>query len=169
MLKKSTDPHLAVFSYRATPMPWYQCGWNPVELLMGRQIRTTVPQTKKVLTPNWSYLPQFKQVNAQFKRKRKEDFDRRHCAQEQPEIPDGSEVIITTDKEPTDDRVIEPTESPRSYLVKTPSGAVCRNRSHLNIIPNPTSESDPETGTPLRRIVTRSQTGTSIYPRFEQT
>ena len=90
---------------------------------MGRQIRTAVPQTKKLLTPSWSYLPQFKEANAQFKQRQKEDFDRRHRAREQPEIPDGSEVVITTDKEPIDDKVIEPAESPRSYLVETPSGA----------------------------------------------
>ena len=35
-LKKSKDPYLALFSYRATPLPW----WNlsPAELLMGRHI-----------------------------------------------------------------------------------------------------------------------------------
>ena len=42
ILKKSEDPHLAILSYRATPMQW--CGLSPSELSMGRKIRTTIPQ-----------------------------------------------------------------------------------------------------------------------------
>ena len=39
LLKHSVDSHLAVLSYRATPMLW--CGLSPSELCMGRRIRTT--------------------------------------------------------------------------------------------------------------------------------
>ena len=49
MIQKSQDPYLAVMSYRATPHPW--CNLSPAELLMGRRIRTTIPQTKELLTP----------------------------------------------------------------------------------------------------------------------
>ena len=63
-LKQSTDPRLNVLSYRATPMPW--CGWSPSELLMGWQIRSTVPHTKRQLIPNWSYHSDFKRANLQF-------------------------------------------------------------------------------------------------------
>ena len=118
ILKNSTDPHLAVLSYRATPMPW--CGLSPSELLMGRRIRTTVPQTKKQLTPSWSYLPQFKRDNLHFKEKQKENFDKHHHAREQSEIPDGSEVVITTDKQPVEGRVIKPAETPGLISYKPP-------------------------------------------------
>ena len=40
MLKKSSDPHITVLSYRATPHPW--CGYSPAELCMGRRICPTV-------------------------------------------------------------------------------------------------------------------------------
>ena len=43
LLNNSTDQHSALLSYRATPLPW--CGRSPAELLMGRCIRTDIPQT----------------------------------------------------------------------------------------------------------------------------
>jgi transposase InsO family protein len=35
LLEKSADPHMALLSYRTTPLPW--CGRSPAELLMGSQ------------------------------------------------------------------------------------------------------------------------------------
>ena len=52
--------------------------WSkPSELCLGRKLRTTVPQTKLQLTPNWTYLSEFKKDNAKLKEKQKENFD--HC------------------------------------------------------------------------------------------
>ena len=58
MLKKSSDPYLALLSYRATPLPWYQL--SPAQLLMGRTLRTDVPQLSKSYQPEWTYLADFK-------------------------------------------------------------------------------------------------------------
>ena len=54
LLSSSPDPFLALLSYRATPLPW--CGLSPAELLMGRVIRTDVPQNTSKFHPEWSYL-----------------------------------------------------------------------------------------------------------------
>ena len=173
MLKKTGDLQLALLSYRSTPLPW--CGLSPSELCMGRHIRSAVPQTKQLLTPTWSYLPQFRKDNSLFKKKQKDSYDRRHAVKEQPTIPNDSEVVVTTDSCPVQGRVVTPAESPRSYIVETPSGDLRRNRSQLNVMPDspelPVTESDQpvcdnQTEPPPvpRRIVTRSQTGTTITP-----
>ena len=49
LLSSSSDPFLALLSYRATPLP--RCGLSPVELLMGRVIRTDVPQNTSKFHP----------------------------------------------------------------------------------------------------------------------
>ncbi len=49
LLEKSPDPYMALLSYRATPLPW--CGLSPAELLMGRRLRTDIPQLKRHFTP----------------------------------------------------------------------------------------------------------------------
>ncbi len=108
---------------------------------MGRRIRTTVPQTTKQLISNWSYIPQFKNDNRQFQRKQKVDFDKRHRVREQSSIPERSRVIVTTDHQLIDGKVVEHAKSPRSYIVAAPSGDIRRNRSQLNVVPeHPSSQ-----------------------------
>ena len=168
ILKKSEDPHLGLLSYRATPMPW--CGLSPAELLMGRKIRTTVPQTPTQLTPGWPYLTQFRKNNAEFKNTQKEAYDHRHRVKTQHPIEEGSDIWVTTNGKRQEGTVVDTGHTPRSYIVVTPSGDIRRNRTQLNVIPLPEPEEDvppdtPEPETEQRpKIVTRSQTGTVIRP-----
>ena len=76
LLRNSKDPFLSLLSYRATPLPW--CNLSPAELLIGRAIRTNVPQISERFIPKWSYLEKFRQDDSHFKRKQKSDFDKRH-------------------------------------------------------------------------------------------
>ena len=161
LLERSDDPFTALLSYQATPLPW--CGFSPAELSMGRKVRSTVPQVKKHLTPGWSYLEEFKEKNAQFKDKQKGNFDRRHCTRDTPEIPDDTEVWVNSGRESVRGRVVTTSDTPRFYVVSTPTGDVRRNRSHLTVVP-PTEEVPeptnivpvPELGHPqllLRRLL----------------
>ncbi len=160
LLKDSRDPFLSLLSYRTTPLPW--CGLSPAELLMGRRIRSDLPQNSQDLTPKWPYLQEFRARNLEFKQKQKRDFDRRHRVRDLPSIPNDTDVWITTDGRPTTGRVTAPANAPRSYVVETPSGVIRRNRSQLNVAPN------VHANTPTVRdrspIRTRSRTGTNTAP-----
>ena len=69
LLKESKDPYQAVLSYRSTPLPW--CNISPAELLMGRQLRTALPQVDDLLLPKWPYLDEFRRKDVEFKQKQK--------------------------------------------------------------------------------------------------
>ena len=159
---------MALLSYRATPFPW--CGLSPAELLMGRCLRTAVPQVDTHLLPSWSYIDTFKQKDQQFKLKQKRNYDRRHRVRELPSIPDDQQVFVRTKDKITSGTVIAPATAPRSSMVSTPSGQTRRNRSHLKVqptdLPNEVSTTDTGKSAHQQRspIATRSRTGTSIAP-----
>ena len=161
LFKNSADSQLSLFSYRSTPLPW--CRLSPAELLMGRKIRTDLPQTSESLTPWWSYLPQFRKDNKAFKEKQKEVSDRCHCTRSLPELPEDTSVWVTTNGNPTQGTVVNTSTEPRSYIVETPSSNIRRNRSHLNVAPDtqPTMSQPDSCQSPIRIC---SRTGTAIIP-----
>ena len=69
LLSSSSDVYMALLSYRSTPLPW--CSLSPTELLMGRRIKTDVPQTKELLIPNWPHLANFAEKDKEFKEKQR--------------------------------------------------------------------------------------------------
>ena len=167
LLKGSKDPHMSLLSYRSTPLPW--CGLSPAELLMGRHLRSNIPQTTESLTPKWPYLNEFRRSNRELKQRQKEDYDNRHGTRPLIDIPDDTKVWVTTNNEHTSGRVMSHANTPRSYLVETPTGQIRRNRAHLTVRPDPNSPdcTNPtsHTSTTIRSpIMTRSRTGTNIVP-----
>ena len=86
LLTGMPDMYMALLSYRATSLPW--CNLSPAELLMGRQLKTDVPQMKELLIPNWSHLIDFAEKDRRYKEKQKKDFDRRHRARPLPVLPE---------------------------------------------------------------------------------
>ena len=160
LLKQSSDLDIALLHYRATPLPW--CNRSPSELLMGRCVRTTVPQINSQLIPQWPYLKDFQARDREFKKRQKGDFDLHNRVSQLPEIPDNANVWISSGSGPTQGQVVSTGDTPRSYVVDTPTGTVQRNRVHLRVIPG--SPERPSTEVPTRRIMTRHQTGTVIRP-----
>ena len=120
LLKETSDQYLALLSYRSTPLPW--CGLSPAELSQGRRLRTDIPQTKQSLTPNWPHTKKLRQLDQEFKRKQKLNYDQRHRVKPLPELPDDTEVWVTTSEPPLAGRVMSQASAPRSYVVNTPNG-----------------------------------------------
>ena len=69
LISNSPDPYLSMLSFRATSIPW--CSFSPVQLLMGRQVKTDIPTLKKELIPQWSYISDFRERNEEYKAKQK--------------------------------------------------------------------------------------------------
>ncbi len=112
LMTNSSDPFMALLTYRATPLPW--CGLSPAELCMGRQIRTTVPQPIQHLIPQWTYIPEFRRRNEEFKGRQKVNFDHRHRTRKASEIPDHMEVWVNSGPEPVRGTVTAHAEQPHS-------------------------------------------------------
>ena len=99
----------------------------------------------------------------------KENYDKSHKAKDLPPLQPKSEVWITSGAEPTRGRVVSDADTPRSYMVNTPTGLVRRTRQHLNIVPEQTQTDQSEVPestqeVPRSPIRTRSRTGTPINP-----
>ena len=156
LLKGSTDPYLSLLMYRTTPLPW--CGLSPAELLMGRRLRSNIPQTIGTLTPQWPHLEDFRVANAELKQKQKSNYDSRHGARPLADIPNDTQVWVTTSGTQAPGQVTAHADTPRSYLVTTPTGVIRRNRTHLTVNPDTQSVDTPDDHD-RSPIMTRSRTG----------
>ena len=142
---KQEDPFLALMAYRATPIP--ATGKTPSELIMGRQIRTTVPTMAKVLEPKLPNHAMVKKADAKAKRGYKESFDRRNGTRELLPLQPGDWVRTKLDNEKqwtTEAKVVIKDQSPRSYLIDTGGRMLRRNRRFLRKVPTPTCYDAPE-------------------------
>ncbi len=131
LLKKSTDPYLALLAYRTTPL---QNGYSPSELLMCRRLRTTVPGTRNQRTPKLPDPVSLREKEEQLKKRQKENFDSHHGVRELPPLTSGDTVWVR-DRE-TEGSVGEEV-APHSYEVTTADGTYRRNRRHLISLQNP--------------------------------
>ena len=164
-LKDSKDPHIALLTYRATPLPW--CGISPAELLMGRKLRTNVPESEMNFMPQWPDLQKFRNNDEQYKKKQKRHYDRRHKAHDLPEFSDDTPVFIRNggSSNVVPGRIVN-VAGPRSYNVETPTGLSRRNRSHLNYRPvdDVPQSVEPQSSVVRSPVMTRTRTGTVMRP-----
>ncbi len=129
LLQNAPDPYKALLSYRATPLPSY--GLSPAELLMGRCIRTEIPQKKECLIPKRSHIKGFLEADTQCKDRQKRDYESCHRIRSLPPLPGETLVWVNTPGGQVSGQVVNRATTPRSYYVEVQSGTVRRNRSDL--------------------------------------
>ena len=153
LLNGTLDMFIALLSYRSTPLSW--CKLSPAKLLMGRRLKTDIPQTKELLVPIWPHLNDFAEKDRQYKERQKKDFDRRHRTRTLPPLLIDSDMWVNTQRNQVSGHVASP--------AATPIGRVRRNRA--NIIPQPTTtSSNSEPSSDDARMTTRSRSGVLMRP-----
>eukprot|EP00794_Sanderia_malayensis_P016471 gene16471-18108_t len=137
ILKKSKEPERALLAYRSTPL---KCGYSPAELLMGRVIRSTLPIFDSKLNPKIPDIENLKEKESDYRGQEKIRYDRIHRAIPLSTLVPGTNVNVTTHNE--QGTVLKSADSPRSYLIQTPTKVIRRNREHLiPLTPEATTES----------------------------
>lgn len=155
LLQGSKDPFLALLSYRTTPLLW--CNFSPAELLMGRQLKTDVPQTKDHYIPQWSHLTNLKDAHQKYKDAQSKHYNRRHRVRTLPTLPADTAVWVQNGSSQEPGNIVRSASTPRSYIVSGPRREVRRNRIHLR----KRGRSDQSQS---NRVMTRLRTGTELRP-----
>ena len=149
LLKRNEDIHVALMTYRATPL---QNGLSPAEMLMGRRLRTLLPVLPSLLKPIGRNDGDLQKKESAYRNDQTRNFNARHRARDLPTLQPGETVWIRD--QDRNGRVESRTPEPRSYLVKTIMGTVRRNRQALVPTGGPRSNDDSNATTaPSSRVV----------------
>ena len=96
-----------------------------------------------------------------YKESQKRHFDQHHRVRSLPWLSKDQPVWVETRGQQVPGRILHAANTPRSYVIETPSGQLRRNRSHLRVRSELDIAPDESTSMPSRPL-TRSQTGTTI-------
>ena len=148
---------LALMTYRNTPIA--VTGYSPAELMIGRQMRTTLPVMPQHLQPHWPDRNEICMNDKHAKNKyeyyynkhhsvrQREDlkpgeyyYNKHHSVRQREDLKPGDSVRIKLDHQPDWNRngtILNSAEAPRSYLVQTSDGGIYRRtKRHLLKVPN---------------------------------
>ena len=125
IFKKSIDPHLGLLAYRTAPLI---TGFSPAQLLMNRELRTTIPQLQRTVETAQHTTHYAK--NEEYKHKMKDNHDKAHRVRQLPPLNLGDQVHI---RDMNRAGVIVQQEIPgtRKYQVESNGKTVTRNRTAL--------------------------------------
>ena len=117
-------------TYRATPLP--SLGVSPASLMLGRELRTTLPMLPKNLLQKPVSQSKLKHADAKAKAKGEVYFNQRHGAKPLDQLEIGARVRIRTKgKLGPVGEVVRRADTPRSYIVRVNGGQYRRNRRHI--------------------------------------
>lgn len=121
---KQDDVFLSLMTYRSTPLE--TTGHSPAQLLMGRQIRTRVPEIKSKFLPNWPDLNKVAENDAKMKQRSAQSYDNYHGARTLPAVGPGNKALVknqVSGKWHQEPREVIAKGGNRSYII--------RNRRHI--------------------------------------
>ena len=162
-IPEQEDPFLTRLAYHATPVP--ATGKTSPELIMGKQIRTTIPTMAKVSEPKLPHHTAVKKADVIAKRCYKESFDRRNGTRELPPLQPGYWVRVKLDSEKqwtTESKVISTDQSPRSCILDSGGRMLRRNQKHLIKFLTPTCHDTPEENFRFQKSLE------SLFPKMSQ-
>ncbi|XP_077516529.1 uncharacterized protein LOC144126328 [Amblyomma americanum] len=125
LLEKSSDPYLALLTYRDTPGV---SGVSPAQLLMGRKLQTRLPGLPERLLPALPSNETFRAQDSATKVQQGNNYNCSHSASPLSPLKPGDDVRVKDIG--CSGRVLSPAQRPRSYVVETPGCILQRNR-HL--------------------------------------
>ena len=130
------DPLRALLTYRSTPIPGLNL--SPARLLMGRELRTTLPTLPRKLRPKPVNSHRLKAADKQRKAKSESYFYQKHGARQLCELKPGDPVHIRNKGHLSPvGEVVRKAGPPRSYIVSVQGVEYRRNRRHLLLVPEP--------------------------------
>lgn len=142
LLRKADDFQMALLAYRTTPII---DGYSPAQLLMGRQLRTTVPTASFNLKPKTPNPQTVRQHDRLRKNNQAKYFDRRHRTHNGRKWKVGERIWVKDVQ--TEATVIE-TLPYRSYQLRTTSGNVIRRNGRALRPALPSTTSTPAATAP---------------------
>ena len=165
LLKKATDPYLALLSYRSTPLNY---GYSPAQILMCRQIRSTVPVTKASLRPQIPDAYKLQQLDHNCKDRQASYFNKRHRTREKERWRTNDHVWVPDLR--SNATIIEILPH-RSYKLRTQASNIIRCNGRLLLTPlSPQSPSSLTPSTPrawsTANASTPSQSSSSMRCRL---
>ena len=132
VLKKCVDPLLGLLHLRNTPTRGNT--YSPVQRLMGRRTRTSIPILTSLLNPMAITPADVVSEKENQRKKSKYQYDK-HAGPTLSELGIGEHVYLrpppSQRSQPWKYGVIIEKPTPRSYKIRTPSGVARRNRRHL--------------------------------------
>lgn len=126
----------ALMTYRATPL---ESGFSPAQLLMGRQLQTTIPQLTTTLLLRW---PNIRRSEKRAEENQQRKYNLRHRARPLPPLQSGQNVWLP--REQKQGAVIQQATTPRFYIIHTEEGQLWRNHAHMRTINQPQPQTTTE-------------------------
>lgn len=132
IISKEPLLHMGLLALRTAPL---EEGPSPGQLLMGRRLRTSLPQLEEQLKPEWPDLQDFRRKREERQAKQEVTFNSRHRSKELRGLEQGERVWVSDMKCMAN--VLGKADTPRSFHLLTDRGSrIRRNRRALVSMPD---------------------------------